>query len=51
MNPQVHAFFDDITFTYSYVVVDPGSGKCALVESVLNYDQSSGRTSLTAANR
>ncbi|NCB60362.1 MAG: MBL fold metallo-hydrolase [Gammaproteobacteria bacterium] len=51
MNPQVHAFFDDITFTYSYIVVDPGSGKCALVDSVLNYDQSSGRTSLTAANR
>lgn len=42
--PQVTAFFDEATFTVSYVVRDPGSKACAIVDSVLDYDPASGRT-------
>ena len=48
--PQVKGFFDEATFTISYVVSDPKSGKAAIVDSVWNFDQASGRTSFDAAN-
>ena len=40
--PEVTAFFDEPTNTASYVVVDPATQRCALVDSVLDYDQASG---------
>ena len=43
--PIVKAFFDEETFTVSYVVRDPGSKACAIIDSVLDYDAASGRTS------
>jgi glyoxylase-like metal-dependent hydrolase (beta-lactamase superfamily II) len=51
MQPLVAAFFDPATHTYSYVVSDPGTGQCALIDSVLDYDPASGRTSFASANR
>ena len=45
MNAHVEAFFDPATFTYSYVVSDPHSRQCALVDPVLDYDPAAGRTS------
>ena len=48
--PQVTAFFDDATFTVSYVVRDPGSKACAIIDSVLDYDPASGRTSQASAD-
>jgi len=42
--PVVKAFFDEATFTVSYVVRDPGSKACAIIDSVLDYDAASGRT-------
>ena len=47
-NPDVTAFFDPATFTVTYRVRDPGSVSCALIDSVLDYDPSSGRTSAEA---
>jgi glyoxylase-like metal-dependent hydrolase (beta-lactamase superfamily II) len=44
LRPQVKAFFDEATFTVSYVVRDPGSKACAIIDSVLDYDPASGRT-------
>jgi len=41
--PQVKAFFDEATFTISYVVSDPETGTCAIIDSVLDYDARSGR--------
>ena len=41
MNPLVEAFFDPATHTYSYVVVDPETRQCALIDSVLDYDSAS----------
>lgn len=51
MQPQVEAFFDSATFTYSYVVSDPVSRQCALIDSVLDYDPASGRTRYDQADR
>ncbi|MDG1996863.1 MAG: MBL fold metallo-hydrolase [Emcibacteraceae bacterium] len=47
----IKAFFDKDTFTVTYVVADPASGKCAIIDSVLDYDQASGRTSTTSADQ
>ena len=49
-SPQVQAFFDPATWTVSYVVFDHAGGHCALVDSVLDYDAKSGRTSSKSAD-
>ena len=51
MNAHVEAFFDPATFTYSYVVSDPETRQCAVIDSVLDYDPASGRTSHASAQR
>lgn len=47
--PVVRAFFDEPTFTASYVVHDPGTKVAAIIDSVLDFDQASGRTSRGSA--
>lgn len=49
-NPSVTAFFDEATFTVSYVVRDPASNRCAIIDPVLDYDPASGRTSHACAD-
>lgn len=51
MQPHVEVFFDPATFTYSYVVTDPTSKRCAIIDSVLDYDPAAGRTSYASADR
>ncbi|NNN43332.1 MULTISPECIES: MBL fold metallo-hydrolase [unclassified Vibrio] len=51
MKPKVHGFFDPNTFTYSYLVIDPSSQHCAVVDAVLDYDPASGRTSYQSADK
>lgn len=41
--PAVTAFFDDATNTISYVVRDPDTATCAVVDSVMDIDMASGR--------
>lgn len=48
--PDITAFFDEPTFTVSYVIADPDTGVCAVVDSVLDYDQASGRTDTSSAD-
>lgn len=48
--PDVRAFFDEPTFTVSYVVSDPATKKAAIVDSVWDFDQASGRTSFESAD-
>ncbi|MGN6377273.1 MAG: MBL fold metallo-hydrolase [Sphingomonas sp.] len=48
--PHVRAFFDEPTFTASYVVSDPATRKAAIIDSVLDFDQPSGRTSCQSAD-
>lgn len=50
MQPEVTAFFDEYTFTVTYVVRDPNSRKCAIVDSVLDFDYASGRTDTRSAD-
>lgn len=49
MNPQIQAFFDSVTATVTYVVHD-GSA-CAIIDSVLDYDPKSGRSSTSSADQ
>ena len=51
MNPLVEAFFDPATYTWSYVVSDPATRRCAIIDSVLDYDAAAGRTSHASAER
>lgn len=50
MTPLVKAFFDDATNTVSYIVQDPTGQSCAIIDSVLDYDQASGRTDTSSAD-
>ncbi len=50
MTPEVKAFFDEATYTVSYIVKDPGSQSCAIIDSVLDFDPKSGRTDTTSAD-
>ncbi|MAB12221.1 MAG: MBL fold metallo-hydrolase, partial [Hyphomonas sp.] len=49
-HPVVTAFFDEPTFTVSYVVADPETKACAVVDSVLDFDPASGRTNTESAD-
>jgi len=49
--PEVTAFFDPKTNTISYVVQDPGSKACAVVDSVMDIDYAAGRISYESADR
>ena len=42
--PVVRSFFDEPTFTASYVVHDPVTRAAAIIDSVLDFDAASGRT-------
>ncbi|MGB3313524.1 MAG: MBL fold metallo-hydrolase [Albidovulum sp.] len=49
--PDVTGFFDDATNTVTFLVKDPGSSACAVVDSVLDFDYASGRTDTRSADR
>ncbi|WP_027259244.1 MBL fold metallo-hydrolase [Leisingera aquimarina] len=50
MTPAVKAFFDEATNTVSYVVREPEGSACAIIDSVLDYDQAAGRTGTASAD-
>jgi glyoxylase-like metal-dependent hydrolase (beta-lactamase superfamily II) len=47
--PQIRAFFHEPTFTVSYLVWDPETKRGAVIDSVLDFDQKSGRTATHSA--
>jgi len=49
-NPVVQHFFDEPTNTFSYVVRDPDSQACAIVDSVLDFDYAACRTDVRSAD-
>jgi glyoxylase-like metal-dependent hydrolase (beta-lactamase superfamily II) len=49
--PSVSAFFDDATFTVTYVVADPDTAQAAIIDPVLDYDSAAGRTSTGSADQ
>lgn len=46
---EVRSFFDEPTFTASYVVHDPAAKRAAIIDSVLDFDAAAGRTSYASA--
>ncbi len=51
MKPHIQAFFDPATSTVSYVVYEADGLDCAVIDSVLDYEPKSGRTSTASADR
>jgi glyoxylase-like metal-dependent hydrolase (beta-lactamase superfamily II) len=51
VKPVVEAFFDPATNTISYVVRDPGSSACAVIDSVMDIDYAAGRITYAHADR
>jgi glyoxylase-like metal-dependent hydrolase (beta-lactamase superfamily II) len=51
LNPIVHGIFDPATWTVTYVVYEKEGGSCAIIDSVLDYDPKSGRTSTESADK
>lgn len=49
-NPVVQPFFNEPTNTFSYVIQDPDSQACAILDSVLDFDYASGHTSTESAD-
>jgi len=48
---QIEGFFDPATWTISYLIFDPETKTAAIVDSVLDYEASSGRTKTVTADR
>ena len=49
-NPEIHAFFHTTTKTISYIVHDPESLHCAIIDSVMDIDYAAGQISYTHAD-
>jgi glyoxylase-like metal-dependent hydrolase (beta-lactamase superfamily II) len=49
--PLIQSFFDETTNTASYLVIDPTTGKSAIIDSVLDFDAKSGKISTASADR
>ncbi len=47
---KIEHFFDHETATFTYIVSDPETNKCAIIDSVLNYDMNAGKTSTKSAD-
>ncbi|MDC8754470.1 MBL fold metallo-hydrolase [Erythrobacter sp. sf7] len=50
LRPEIAAFFDPATFTVTYVAHDPATMEAAIIDSVLDFDPASGRTSTASAD-
>lgn len=50
LKPEVIPFFDADSNTFSYIVKDPNSASCAIVDSVLDFDYASGSTDYAGAD-
>ena len=50
MRPQIQAYFDEATFTVTYLVADPETRAAVIIDPVLDYDPKSGRTATKSAD-
>jgi glyoxylase-like metal-dependent hydrolase (beta-lactamase superfamily II) len=50
IKPEVEPFFDEATNTISYIVKDPASNACAIVDSVMDIDYAAGRITYDSAD-
>lgn len=49
--PDVAGFYDPRTFSIQYVVADPATKACAIIDPVLDFDEKSGSVATTNADR
>ena len=47
----IRSFFDEDTFTVTHVISDPATARAAIIDSVLDFDPASGRTSFASADK
>lgn len=50
VKPDVQGFFDSASNTISYIVTDPATKACAIIDSVLDLDYAAGRIATTSAD-
>ena len=50
MQPSIDGFFDSATNTVSYIIKDPSTKSCAIIDSVLDFDYASGETDTKSAD-
>jgi glyoxylase-like metal-dependent hydrolase (beta-lactamase superfamily II) len=50
LTPEVHSYFDEATNAACYIVKDPSSTSCAIIDSILNFDLASGQTNTEHAD-
>jgi len=50
VKPEVQGFYDDATATISYIVKDPSSNACAIIDSVMDIDYAAGRITFDHAD-
>eukprot|EP01041_Mallomonas_annulata_P026453 gene26453-47775_t len=48
-DPRITAFFDEATFTITYLVVDPKTSRAVIIDPVLDYDHRGGSLSTRSA--
>lgn len=51
IHPEVTGFFDPVTNTISYVIKDPDSNACAIIDSVMDIDYAAGRITYEHADK
>jgi glyoxylase-like metal-dependent hydrolase (beta-lactamase superfamily II) len=51
LEPEVTGFYDEATGSVQYVVADPITRRCAIIDPVLDFDPKSGATRTTSADR
>lgn len=51
VKPEVTPFFDALTNTVSYVVKDPASNACAVIDAVMDIDYAAGRITYKSADK
>ena len=51
MKPEIQAFFDEHTFTITYLVSDPATRRAVIIDPVLDFDPKSARTSTDSAQK
>jgi glyoxylase-like metal-dependent hydrolase (beta-lactamase superfamily II) len=51
VKPDVSAHFDAVTNTITYIVKDPNSDHCAIIDSVMDIDYAAGRITYEAADK
>lgn len=49
--PEVYSFFDEATNTVTHVAVDPQTQKCAVIDSVMDFEPNSANISFKSADR